>query len=39
LLNDIISALDLMVEEFGMYKYQHVGDTYLVAFPPLNPEP
>jgi len=32
LLDSLISALDATVEDFGMYKYQHVNDTYLVLF-------
>ena len=31
LLDSLILALDATVEDFGMYKYQHVGDTYLVC--------
>ena len=31
LLDDLISALDEVVEAYGMYKYQHVNDTYLVT--------
>ncbi|KAJ1488698.1 nucleotide cyclase [Baffinella frigidus] len=31
--NELISALDETVDSFGMYKYQHVYDTYLVSCP------
>ncbi|KAJ1493680.1 hypothetical protein T484DRAFT_2695305 [Baffinella frigidus] len=33
LLDGLISALDAIVDSYGMYKYQHVNDTYLVSCP------
>ncbi|KAJ1493671.1 nucleotide cyclase [Baffinella frigidus] len=33
LLDGLISALDAAVDSYGMYKYQHVNDTYLVSCP------
>jgi class 3 adenylate cyclase len=33
LMNTIFSKFDEQVERFGMFKYQHVGDWYIVACP------
>ena len=33
LLNDVFSEFDDIVERFGMFKYHHVGDSYVVACP------
>ncbi len=33
LMNTIFSQFDEQVERFGMFKYQHVGDWYIVACP------
>ncbi|KAJ1488586.1 hypothetical protein T484DRAFT_1782854 [Baffinella frigidus] len=33
LFDELLSALDETVDSFGMYKYQHVNDTYLVSCP------
>jgi class 3 adenylate cyclase len=33
LMNSIFSQFDEQVEQYGMFKYQHVGDWYIVACP------
>jgi class 3 adenylate cyclase len=33
LLNDVFSEFDDIVQRFGMFKYHHVGDSYVVACP------